>query len=183
MKITDAFKVRIRSQNAKIFYWNSLNFKLIPVPVIVWFLGCVVVEEADGGFKRRLVHIKRPLLRIPSLCIHLQVWGNLFPVKLLLRIWILRSDPHRRAAKPQARFFGRSRWPTFGLILFIGTGHGKWLMGQCQQICYNFFLLLMILNHLKTMGILIWFNLAKIFMCSKNLRCAVPVTESPAPHC
>lgn len=34
--------------------------------------GCVMVEEADGGFRRRLVHIKRPILRIPNLCIHLQ---------------------------------------------------------------------------------------------------------------
>lgn len=34
--------------------------------------GCVVVEDGEGGFVRRLVNIKRPILRVPSLCIHLQ---------------------------------------------------------------------------------------------------------------
>ncbi len=34
--------------------------------------GCVIVREADGGFAKKLVHIARPLLRVPSLCIHLQ---------------------------------------------------------------------------------------------------------------
>lgn len=34
--------------------------------------GMLVVAKAEGGFERKLVHIKRPLLRIPSLCIHLQ---------------------------------------------------------------------------------------------------------------
>ena len=34
--------------------------------------GCVILENEQGGFDRRLVHIKRPLLRVPSLCIHLQ---------------------------------------------------------------------------------------------------------------
>merc|ERR1719153_1001789 len=33
--------------------------------------GCVVLEE-EGSFVRRLVNIKRPILRVPSLCIHLQ---------------------------------------------------------------------------------------------------------------
>ena len=33
--------------------------------------GSVIVEEADGSFAKRLVHVKRPLLRIPNLCIHL----------------------------------------------------------------------------------------------------------------
>jgi len=34
--------------------------------------GCVVVKEGEGDFVRKLVHIKRPILRVPSLCIHLQ---------------------------------------------------------------------------------------------------------------
>jgi hypothetical protein len=34
--------------------------------------GMLVVEKPGGGFERKLVHIKRPLLRVPSLCIHLQ---------------------------------------------------------------------------------------------------------------
>ena len=34
--------------------------------------GCVIVSTAEGKFTRRLVHMKRPLLRVPTLCIHLQ---------------------------------------------------------------------------------------------------------------
>merc|ERR1719228_3081703 len=34
--------------------------------------GCVIVSKQEGGFERRLVHIKRPILRVPNLCIHLQ---------------------------------------------------------------------------------------------------------------
>jgi len=34
--------------------------------------GMLIVSKPGGGFERRLVHIKRPLLRVPSLCIHLQ---------------------------------------------------------------------------------------------------------------
>ena len=34
--------------------------------------GMLVVAKDGGGYERKLVHIKRPLLRIPSLCIHLQ---------------------------------------------------------------------------------------------------------------
>ena len=34
--------------------------------------GAVIVREADGSFSKRLVFVRRPLLRIPSLCIHLQ---------------------------------------------------------------------------------------------------------------
>ena len=34
--------------------------------------GCVIVSKAGGGFERKLVHIQKPLMRIPSLCIHLQ---------------------------------------------------------------------------------------------------------------
>jgi len=42
-----------------------------------WFdrdltLAGSVVREVDGKFKRELIHVKRPLLRVPSLCIHLQ---------------------------------------------------------------------------------------------------------------
>lgn len=40
--------------------------------------GMLVVAKAGGGFERKLVHIKRPLLRIPSLCIHLQTAVFLF---------------------------------------------------------------------------------------------------------
>jgi len=34
--------------------------------------GCVIVENEKGGFDRRLIHIQKPLLRVPTLCIHLQ---------------------------------------------------------------------------------------------------------------
>jgi len=34
--------------------------------------GMLVVAKKGGGFERKLVHVKRPLMRIPSLCIHLQ---------------------------------------------------------------------------------------------------------------
>lgn len=34
--------------------------------------GSVIVDNGQGGFERRLVNLKRPVLRVPSLCIHLQ---------------------------------------------------------------------------------------------------------------
>eukprot|EP00088_Acartia_fossae_P061453 TRINITY_DN7388_c0_g1_i2.p1 TRINITY_DN7388_c0_g1~~TRINITY_DN7388_c0_g1_i2.p1 ORF type:complete len:453 (-),score=107.94 TRINITY_DN7388_c0_g1_i2:2-1360(-) len=34
--------------------------------------GCVIVQEEDGRYSRRLVNLKKALLRIPNLCIHLQ---------------------------------------------------------------------------------------------------------------
>ena len=34
--------------------------------------GAVVVREPDGSFAKKLVHVKRALLRVPTLCIHLQ---------------------------------------------------------------------------------------------------------------
>lgn len=34
--------------------------------------GCVIVANKTGGFERRLVNISRAILRVPSLCIHLQ---------------------------------------------------------------------------------------------------------------
>ena len=34
--------------------------------------GCVILDNGQGGFDRRLVNIKRPILRVPTLCIHLQ---------------------------------------------------------------------------------------------------------------
>jgi len=34
--------------------------------------GCVILDNKAGGFQRRLVRIARPVLRVPSLCIHLQ---------------------------------------------------------------------------------------------------------------
>ena len=33
--------------------------------------GYVIVKEEDGSYCKKLVHVKRPLLRIPNLCIHL----------------------------------------------------------------------------------------------------------------
>ena len=33
--------------------------------------GAVIVREPDGSFVKKLVHVGRPLLRIPNLCIHL----------------------------------------------------------------------------------------------------------------
>jgi len=33
--------------------------------------GSVIVKEDDGTFVKKLIHIQRPLLRIPNLCIHL----------------------------------------------------------------------------------------------------------------
>lgn len=34
--------------------------------------GCVIVKTAAGGFVRKLIHCKRPVMRVPNLCIHLQ---------------------------------------------------------------------------------------------------------------
>jgi len=34
--------------------------------------GCVILDNLKGGFERKLLHIKKPLLRVPTLCIHLQ---------------------------------------------------------------------------------------------------------------
>ena len=34
--------------------------------------GCAIVEVEGGAFERRLVHVRRPILPCPSLCIHLQ---------------------------------------------------------------------------------------------------------------
>jgi len=34
--------------------------------------GCVVVKQEDGRFARRFINLKRPLLRVPNLCIHLK---------------------------------------------------------------------------------------------------------------
>ena len=34
--------------------------------------GAVIVKESDGTFAKKLVFVRRPLLRVPSLCIHLQ---------------------------------------------------------------------------------------------------------------
>ena len=34
--------------------------------------GRVIIKEKDNQYKHRLVHINKPLLRVPSLCIHLQ---------------------------------------------------------------------------------------------------------------
>eukprot|EP00322_Chrysochromulina_rotalis_P005622 CAMPEP_0115840546 /NCGR_PEP_ID=MMETSP0287-20121206/6827_1 /TAXON_ID=412157 /ORGANISM="Chrysochromulina rotalis, Strain UIO044" /LENGTH=478 /DNA_ID=CAMNT_0003294161 /DNA_START=15 /DNA_END=1451 /DNA_ORIENTATION=+ len=34
--------------------------------------GAVIIKEADGSYTKRLVHVHRPLMRVPSLCIHLQ---------------------------------------------------------------------------------------------------------------
>lgn len=34
--------------------------------------GCVILENQAGEYERRMVNIRRPILRVPSLCIHLQ---------------------------------------------------------------------------------------------------------------
>lgn len=34
--------------------------------------GCVIVREDDAKFSRRLVNLRKPLLRVPNLCIHLK---------------------------------------------------------------------------------------------------------------
>lgn len=34
--------------------------------------GCVIVKTADNKYQRRLIHINKPILRVPNLCIHLQ---------------------------------------------------------------------------------------------------------------
>ena len=34
--------------------------------------GSVIVKTAEGGFERRLLHCKKPILRVPNLAIHLQ---------------------------------------------------------------------------------------------------------------
>jgi len=34
--------------------------------------GAVIVKEDDGSYARRLVYVRRPLMRVPSLCIHLR---------------------------------------------------------------------------------------------------------------
>ncbi|EOD24983.1 hypothetical protein EMIHUDRAFT_430284 [Emiliania huxleyi CCMP1516] len=34
--------------------------------------GSVIVKQADGSFARRLLFVRRPLMRVPSLCIHLR---------------------------------------------------------------------------------------------------------------
>ena len=38
--------------------------------MVVWRIS--KVKKEAGGFEAKLVHIKRPLLRVPNLCIHLQ---------------------------------------------------------------------------------------------------------------
>lgn len=51
--------------------------------------GCVIVREANGTFSKKLVHIDRPLLRVPTLCIHLQS-----------AVRVLRSEPPSSAHAP-----------------------------------------------------------------------------------
>ena len=60
--------------------------------------GSVIVKEADGSFRKTLIHVSRPLLRIPNLCIHLtsaEDRGKFAPNKethLQVRASLLVSD-------------------------------------------------------------------------------------------
>ena len=88
--------------------------------------GAVIVKAADGSFSKKLVHVKRPLLRIPTLCIHLttaEERGKFAPNKET-HLQVRRARARARATpslsrSPRARlspYPRRHRKPILGLI-------------------------------------------------------------------
>ncbi len=74
------------------------------------------MKEADGGFKKRLVHIKRPILRIPNLCIHLQV-------NLLLYLHSTREKTNRYRTVPACHRFVQERMNTSASLVVFTVGY------------------------------------------------------------
>ena len=67
--------------------------------------GAVIVKEQDGSFAKKLVHVHRPLLRIPNLCIHLtpaDERGKFGPNKETHLQVLAPLDAHVRVPHPSA---------------------------------------------------------------------------------
>lgn len=56
--------------------------------------GCVIVKTATGGFERRLIHCKRPVMRVPNLCIHLQSAAERASFTINKETHLTRTSPH-----------------------------------------------------------------------------------------